>query len=258
MQLDQVAVQLYTVREHLTTLEDYQASLQKIADIGYRSVEMAGPRPVSEAEIAALCAEKGLAIASTHEESKLILDEPEQALENVERFGCRYVVYPYPGGIDMGSESAVEQLTRQLNAAGALMREAGKVLAYHNHDIELKPLQGHSVLSRIYAQTAAANLQAELDTYWLHIAEESPAAWCASLRDRLPLMHLKDCRMDESGTPQFAEVGSGILDFKTIIATAEASGCQWFIVEQDTCPGDPFVSIEESFRYIYDHLVERD
>jgi sugar phosphate isomerase/epimerase len=51
-------------------------------------------------------------------------------------------------------------------------------------------------------------------------------------------------------------VGNGILDFRTIIATADASGCQWYVVEQDTCPGDPFDSIEQSFRYIRDNLID--
>jgi sugar phosphate isomerase/epimerase len=75
------------------------------------------------------------------------------------------------------------------------------------------------------------------------------------LRDGLPLLHIKDYALNEDSTARFAEIGHGILDFKTIIATAEASGCEWFIVEQDKCPGDPFKSLEMSFRYISDNLV---
>ena len=40
-----------------------------------------------------------------------------------------------------------------------------------------------------------------------------------------------------------------------IIAEAEAGGCEWFIVEQDTCPGDPFESLKQSFDYIKAHLA---
>jgi hypothetical protein len=32
-------------------------------------------------------------------------------------------------------------------------------------------------------------------------------------------------------------------------------GCAWFIVEQDTCPGDPFDSLRQSFDYIKANLV---
>ena len=256
MKIEQVAVQLFTIRDHLETPEAYQESLQKIADIGYRSIQVSGPRPVSEEEIAALCAEKGLGINSTHEDSALILENPQAVVENLNAFGCRYTAYPYPRGIDFTSRESVEGLIKGLQASGKVLRQSGKLLTYHNHAVELDVLEGIPVLERIYSQTDPDFLQGELDTYWIHAGGSSPQAWCARLRDRLPLLHIKDYAMGEDGKPRFAEIGEGILDFRTIIATAEASGCQWFIVEQDTCPGDPFVSLESSFRHIYDNLVE--
>jgi sugar phosphate isomerase/epimerase len=51
------------------------------------------------------------------------------------------------------------------------------------------------------------------------------------------------------------EVGNGSLDFRAITSSAEAAGCRWFIVEQDITPGDPFASLEQSFRYIQKELV---
>ncbi|MCD8483822.1 MAG: hypothetical protein LR015_14930 [Verrucomicrobia bacterium] len=66
---------------------------------------------------------------------------------------------------------------------------------------------------------------------------------------------MKDYMVTEDYKISFTEIGNGVLDFKSIIAAAEASGCQWFIVEQDTCPGDPFESLAKSFSYIRDHLV---
>lgn len=255
MNIEQVGVQLYTVRDHLTTAEDYQESLQKIADIGYKSVQVSGPRPIDEGDIASLCAEKGLVINSSHEDSHLILNNPARVVENLEAFGCRYTAYPYPKDIDLGSEPALEALIDGLESSGRILSEAGKVLTYHNHALELEEINGVPVLELIYGRSDPRFLQGEIDTYWIHAGGSSPQAWCARLRDRLPLLHLKDYALDGDGEPRFAEIGQGVLDFRTIIATAEASGCQWFIVEQDTCPGDPFDSIEMSFRYIYDNLV---
>lgn len=255
MNIEQVAVQLFTLRDHLKTPEDYQDSLQKVADIGYRSVQVSGPRPISESEIAALCAEKGLVINSSHEDSNLILSNPAKVVENLEAFGCRYTAYPYPKDIDFASEESVQGLIKGLDAAGKVLAESGKVLTYHNHAVELETLDGMPILELIYSRTDPQYVQGEIDTYWIHAGGSSPQAWCARLRDRLPLLHLKDYAEDENGKARFAEIGYGILDFKTIIATAEASGCQWFIVEQDVCPGDPFDSLEMSFRYIRDNLV---
>jgi sugar phosphate isomerase/epimerase len=255
MNIEQVGVQLYTVRDYLTTPEDYQESLQKISEIGYRSVEVAGPRPISESAIAALCAEKGLVINSSHEDSGLILQHPEKVVENLDAFGCRYTAYPYPQGIDFKSRDAVKGFIEGLDASGEVLARSGKVLTYHNHALELEMLDGMPILEIIYGQTDPRLLQGEIDTYWIHTGGSSPEAWCARLRDRLPLLHIKDCALGEDGQPRVAEIGQGELDFQTIIATAEASGCQWFIVEQDTCPGDPFASLEMSFKYIHDNLV---
>jgi hypothetical protein len=51
------------------------------------------------------------------------------------------------------------------------------------------------------------------------------------------------------------EVGHGNLDFPLLVERAERGGCWWFIVEQDITPGDPFESLERSFRYVSDKLV---
>jgi sugar phosphate isomerase/epimerase len=71
-------------------------------------------------------------------------------------------------------------------------------------------------------------------------------------------LHLKDFGVasKHGEVPFMTEVGQGNLDFRTLIADAERGGCQWFIVEQDITPGDPFDSLELSFRYVKDELVE--
>lgn len=257
MKIDQVAVQLFTLRDHLQTVDDYADSLQKIRDIGYTSIQVSGPRPVEPAEIAEMCRDKGLLINSTHENAKQILEDPAQIVKNLQTFNCRYTAYPHPAGIDFGSQSSVDDLIRALDASGAVLSDAGMTLTYHNHHMEFRKIDGEPILNRIYRKTDARNLQGEIDTYWVQFGGGNPIQWCNDLKNRLPLLHIKDYRIDEENQPTFAEIGQGVLDFPSIIKAAENSGCRWFIVEQDTCPGDPFASLETSFRYIHDHLVER-
>lgn len=54
---------------------------------------------------------------------------------------------------------------------------------------------------------------------------------------RLPLRHMKDYVPASDGTPRFGSIGEGNLSFPAIVAAVEKSGCQWFVVEQATCPG---------------------
>ena len=58
--------------------------------------------------------------------------------------------------------------------------------------------------------------------------------------------------------PNYCEIGAGNLIFAKIIAAADTSGCEWFIVEQDVCPGDPVDSLAQSFRYLTENLVSNN
>jgi sugar phosphate isomerase/epimerase len=80
--------------------------------------------------------------------------------------------------------------------------------------------------------------------------------WCERLKGRLPLIHLKDFVVNHENIPCFCEVGAGNLNFPRIIEAAEKSGCQWFIVEQDTTLGDPVDSLAQSFRYLAETVCE--
>lgn len=255
MKIDQVGIQLYTVREHLHTPEDFQESLAKIAEIGYRSVEVCGS-PVDPSVIAALCEEKGLVINACHHDPQDLLRNPEAVLQTMETFGCRYVCYPYPAGIELASVAAVDDWIGQLSRAGKVISSTGKVLCYHHHAHEFLKLEGEPVLERILNRIAPGDLSLELDTYWIQTGGGSPESWCRRLSGRVPLVHLKDYQIGPDYRPTFAEIGEGVLGFKAIVAEADAAGCQWFNVEQDVCPGDPFDAIEASFRYIRDHLAD--
>ena len=46
----------------------------------------------------------------------------------------------------------------------------------------------------------------------------------------------------------FGEVGEGILDWPAIFEAAQKANVLHYVVEQDSCPGDPFDSIAVSLR----------
>jgi len=255
MKITQVAAQLYTVRESCQNAAALAATARKIRAIGYEAVQLSGLGPIPVAEIVRIMAGEGLVICATHEPSAVILDEPEKAVATLQALGCRLTAYPWPQDVDFGDAGSINTLVRKLDAAGAKLRAAGLTLGYHNHDLEFQKYRGAPVLEYIYAQTDPRNLVGELDTYWIHAGGGDCVEWCRRLRSRLPFIHLKDYAMTRERRPAFAEIGQGTLPFARIIAEAEASGCQWFIVEQDTCPRDPFLSLQMSFEYLQANLV---
>lgn len=259
MKIEQVACITFTIRDFIKTPQGFRESMKKLADIGYKAVQISGMAPdvMTEEEILETCRAHGLTICATHENGETILNEPEKVIERMKKLGVKYTAYPYPADIDFTNSDSVADLIAGLDKSGATLREVGLVLTYHNHSVEFTRLNGDCVLERIYDETNPENLQAEIDTYWVQLGGDNPVEWCKSMNGRLPLLHMKDVGVKPGiNETIMKEIGEGYLDFKAIIAAAEASGCEWFIVEQDICPGDPFDSLKQSFDYIKAHLVE--
>lgn len=257
MKIDQVAIQLFTLRAHCQTAEALAVTARRVRAIGYQAVQVSGIGPIPEKELVAIMAGEGLTICATHEPSAKILDETDLVIERLQRLDCKLTAYPAPNGIDLSDRAQLDLLVKKLDAAGAKLRAAGLTLGYHNHAWEFVKIDGRPVLEYIYAHTDARNVVSELDTYWCHFGGGDVVAWCERLRGRIPFIHLKDFRYDRKlDCPVLCEIGAGNLDFERIIETAERGGCRWFIVEQDHTPGDPFDSVQESFDYIRENLVD--
>jgi sugar phosphate isomerase/epimerase len=257
MKFSQVALQLYTLRDHLKTPADIRQTLKKVKAIGYPAVQASGLGPIPEAELLEILQGEGLVLCATHENGDLIRQEPEKVVERLKKLGCRHTAYPYPAGVDWSQPADVEKLLADLDRAGAVLRQAGQVLSYHNHAVELMPFQGTTALEYIYAKSDPRNLQGEIDTYWIQHGGGDPVAWCRRLKGRLPLLHMKDYTVKPDGKPDFASVGAGNLNWPAIIAAADEGGCEWFIVEQDSTPGDPFEAVKQSLEFIRGSLVAK-
>lgn len=255
MKLTQVAAQLYTCRDSLQDAPGIAKTLARLRKIGYTAVQVSGIGPVPYKELDKILADTGLICCSTHESSDEILNNPEKVVEQLNILRCNNTAYPYPAGVDFASRESINGLIVKLQHAGEVLERAGQVLCYHNHNHEFRKVDGRVILELIYEGTSKTALQGEPDTYWVQYGGGDVLAWCRKLAGRLPIIHLKDYQTNSDNKPQFCEIGNGVLDFKSIIAAAEKSGCEWFVVEQDTCPGDPVDSLAESFRYIQENLV---
>jgi sugar phosphate isomerase/epimerase len=255
MKINQVAAQLFTCRDLLKTPADIAATLKRLRKVGYTAVQVSGMGPIAEEELRAMLDGEGMVCCATHESGPEILENTQKVIDRLGRLKCSITAYPYPAGVDMGSAASVDAMIAGLDAAGAKMAAAGQILCYHNHNHEFRKLEGKTILERIYARSNPAHLQGELDTCWVHYGGGENVEWCERLAGRMPIIHLKDYMTNAENKHQLCEIGAGNLNFKKIIAAAEKSGCKWFAVEQDTCPGDPVDSLEQSFRYIQQHLV---
>ena len=251
----QLAAQLFTVRDYLLDRSAFADTIGRLKAIGYPAVELIPSEAVSDEEVAKICGEAGVKIAAAHVPGHAVLERPEAIVKKLQVVGANLAVYAYPAGVDLSSRVEVERLAHRLERSAQVLREAGLTLAYHNHAMEFNRLHDGLVLDAI--RKTAPGLSYELDVYWVQYAGMSPERWIRELAGKLVSLHLKDFGVSpKHGEPPYmTEVGQGSLDFPTLVAEAERAGCQWFVVEQDITPGDPFDSLQRSFRYVQNELI---
>ena len=250
MRPDQIALTLYTLRDHCQDINSLRSTLKIVKETGYQAIQISGVGVKDPMIIRELSEEAGLTICATHEPPNKILADPTDVVERLNILGCEHTAFPHPGPYAIDSEEACLELANKLESAGKILRDGGKQLSYHNHELEFVRYKNKSILEMILGNTDAKFLQAELDTFWVQKGGEDPVEWCRKMRGRLPLLHLKDYVVTLNREILFGEVGVGSLNWDAIIREADEAGCEWFIVEQDSSTRDPFESIKMSFDFL--------
>ena len=85
--------------------------------------------------------------------------------------------------------------------------------------------------------------------------QEDVRNWIKKLSGRIDILHLKDMGRDDKG-PYITEIGNGNLYWEGILDEAAQAGVKYYVVEQDSCPGDPFESLRRSSDYIHAHFMK--
>ena len=241
-----LAAQLYTVRQHTQTSKDFAQAMKRIRAIGYQAVQLSAVGPIPPDEIRRILDGEGLVACATHVAYERLRNETDALIEEHRTLGCPY---PAIGALPKAYRTAEGYglFARECSAVAARLAEAGLTFAYHNHNFEFERFGRRTGFEILYTESDPAVCKAEPDTYWIQAGGADPAYWIRWLSARAPLIHLKDMAIRQ-GQQAFAEVGEGNLNWPAIFEACAVAGAVWYIVEQDTCPGDPFESLAISYR----------
>lgn len=242
-----IAAQLYTIRHACQVAEDMAESLKKVADIGYEHVQLSGHGDDLQPEdIKQWCDDAGVEICATHTSFERMRSDLEGVVEEHRIYDCTYAgIGGLPAEYRESGEGYADFAVEASKVAKQLA-EHGLVFVYHNHSFELEKFGDRTGLEILFEESDPDYFMFEPDTYWLQHGGASPVKWLQKMGKRAPVVHFKDMAM--KGREQlFAEIGEGNLDWEGIIEACEASGVEYYIVEQDTCQRDPFESLKISF-----------
>ena len=255
--IDKVGLQLYTVRDLMKG--DFDGTIAKVAQIGYKEVEFAGYFGRTGQQVRAVCDRNGLAAIATHVQYDELDDKFPAVVETSKAIGLEYIVCPWIPEDLRKSPDIWKQTAAKFNHCGELSKKAGMQFAYHNHWFEFLPVDGKLPYDQLLKECDPNLVKMEMDLCWITAAGGDPVKYFNLYPGRFPLVHVKDLKtlpkitaggaQNYGDTVDLTEVGSGLIDWKKIFAQSEKAGIKHYIVEHDH-PKQPFDSIAKSYDYL--------
>jgi sugar phosphate isomerase/epimerase len=240
-----------------------KATLMAVADAGYAYVESADYAEgkfygMTPAEFKSTLDSLGLTAISAHM-GMVTLENADQLIADVKAAGITYFVIPVPPmgmfTVDpatntLGMKGTADELVTIMNTIGEKCHKAGLKLLYHNHDFEFMPLADGTIIEDVLLEKCNPEwVNFQMDLYWVTKANANALTYFEKYPGRFKAWHVKD--MDQEG--KFAPVGTGTIDFKSILAQKEKSGMEFYLVEQDQTFGlDPMEAIKISHKGLVD------
>lgn len=244
-----LGLQLYSVRDILP--KDYEGTLKRLSELGYREVEAAGFFGHSSGEVKQAMEHARLRCVSAHYALKDLLPKVDEIIQFGKDLGLSYVVCSSPmlkdpsRVKDPGSRAARESMTlddwhwnaEQFNHIGEKVNTAGMRFAYHNHTPEFRSENGVIFYDELLKATDASKVSMELDCGWAVVAGQNPADLLSRYPTRFSMLHVKDFKMTPTSTPTdhppSTEMGHGTIDYRPIFEAAKKADIKHAFVEQE-------------------------
>jgi len=261
--IDRVGLQLYTVRDLMK--KDFEGTIAKVAQIGYKEVEFAGYYDRSPQAVRAILEKDGLTSPSTHVGYDIVEQKWSEALDAAHTIGHTFVVCPWIDAKQRKTPDGWKRAAELFNHAGEAAQKAGIQFAYHNHAFEFEPseaLGGKLPYDFLLAETDPNLVKMEMDLCWITVGGQDPVKYFDRYPGRFPLVHVKDWTTKGPGGNDYGgatgaskkpghmtDVGQGEIDFKRIFAQSGKAGIQHYFVENDE-PKSAFEDIKISYDYL--------
>jgi len=252
-----IGVQLYTVRDLMK--DDFDGTVAKVAQIGYKEVEFAGYFGRTGKQVRAVLEKNGLKAPSTHVQYDELDDKFPSVIDTSKEIGLEYIICPWIPEELRKSPDIWKQASDKFNKCGEQAKRAGLQFGYHNHWFEFLSTNGVLPYDLLLKQCDPKLVIMEMDLCWISTTGTDPLKYFNEYPGRFPLVHVKDVRtmpkITSGGAQNFGdtvdltEVGSGVIDWKRIFAASDKAGIKHYIVEHDH-PKQPIESITASYNYL--------
>lgn len=235
---DKISIQMWTVR-HVAEA-DLEGTLDALADIGYRKIELAGTYGRSATEFRRLLDRRHIRATSTHVGIDGV--DLNQAIADAKILGNKRSNVAWA---DYPTIAEWAAFAERLEAAGKVYRRAGIGFGYHNHNQEFRTIDGVRPFDVLTSRTTRRNVSFEIDLYWVVTGGAEPVREFYKIAGRVKQYHVKDRKPDGG----FADLGEGTIDFPRIFRATRPLEVEEYIVENDE-PVDALKCAETGYNYL--------
>jgi sugar phosphate isomerase/epimerase len=254
-----IGLQLYTVRDHIE--KDMDGTFQRVAEIGYKDVEIGGTFDFygkKPAELKRILSGHGLRPLSTHFTEDLLKTNLEKCIMDSRECGLTFIGLASLHDADRKSRDAIKRDADWFNQVGEAVNKAGARFFYHGHNFDYAGVDGVIEYDELLRRTDPKLANFQLDCFWCVRAGKDPVDYFNRFPGRFIQLHIKDLKPgfppstggdDRPGA--FTEVGQGVIDWRRIFQSAPKGGMLHYYVEQDECDRDSLESARMSYAYLH-------
>jgi sugar phosphate isomerase/epimerase len=246
--LRRVGVQLYSLRDDAR--RDLSRTLADIAAAGYNDVEMLGSMDnfgMPPQQLRSVLDANGLRAPSTHVGGNA-LDDLDRQLDIARTLGHEQMIV---ASLPIRGTPTLDDYRRwadRLNVAARQARTRDMWIGFHNHATDFKLVDGAVPYDLLMDRTDPSLLHHQLDTGNLAMAGRDPLDYLKRYNSRYWSFHIKD--VPRLGADHDVELGTGVIDFKRLLASVDDIDRKHFFVEQETYPGTPLESVRKDYTYL--------
>jgi len=249
--IDQFGIQLYTLRDDMP--KDPKGVIKKLAGFGYKQIEgYEGEQGLfwgmGNVDFKKYLDDQGLTMVSAHCN---IHENFETKAEQAAAIGLDYLICPYVG--PQKSMEDWKKVCDLFNSCGEICKKHGIRFAYHNHAYTFKAFTGMIPHDFVMDNTDPDIVDHEMDIYWVVTGGADPKEYLTKYSNRFRLCHIKDRMKDVPAEEHSASciLGTGTIDFPSILKVAKDNGMKYFIVEQERYDNStPLDSAEKGAAYL--------
>jgi len=256
---------LYSVRKAM--VHDYMGTIEKVAALGYKNIELffESPHlarfdvPCPAAELRAFTEKLGLTIVSSHVVYHPYLNWDE-VIAYLKEAGCQGITIPmYQYNLNQNRSRPEEAyyFSGKLNELGKKCADNGLAFHYHNYYNEFEQYDGKRIFDILLENTDPALVNFEFDVYWATRGGVDPVQWMEKLGSRIKILQVQDLdkeaknlnlvevdgAFDNAFYPKihthhgdYTEIGNGMIDFKAVFNQAKTmDALQYVMVAQTEC-----------------------